>query len=253
MLQPMERFSDRVKDYDKARPSYPSEVIDLLRQVCGIDSESFVVDIGCGTGIFTQQLLNFGCLVVGVEPNESMLEAALTNLSLHTQFLGTMGTGESTGLADKCVDLITVAQAFHWLNPIEARVEFRRILKPTGWVCLVWNERKSVGTAFLEGYERVLKDFAPEYALVKHRNNADASILAWFENPGAQVYSFANNHLIDLDGLLGRAFSSSYVPASGTAERQAIEHELTSLFCATEKDGLVSFEYETKAFVGQLS
>ncbi|MEI7986160.1 MAG: class I SAM-dependent methyltransferase [Armatimonadota bacterium] len=253
MLPPTERFSDRVTDYVRARPSYPEQVIGLLEEKCGLDSDSFVADIGCGTGIFTQQLLNIGCLVVGIEPNEAMLQAAIDNLGDHEQFLAVNGSGESTGLADHCVDLITVAQAFHWLSPSEARQEFHRILKPKGWVALVWNERKSSGSQFLEGYEKVLKDFAPEYSQVKHRNNSEGDILAWFQNPDARVHVYENNQLIDLNGLLGRAFSSSYVPAAGTMGRELIEQELTNLFTRTSQNDLVSFEYETKVFIGQLT
>lgn len=252
MLPPTERFSDRVADYVRARPSYPNEVVALLQEECRIDSDSFVADIGCGTGIFTQQLLAIGCLVVGVEPNEPMLEAAIANLANHSQFLAVEASGESTGLADHCVDLVTVAQAFHWMDPSEARLEFMRILKPKGWVALIWNERVSSGSEFLEGYERVIRDFAPEYAFVKHRNQADDSILAWFENSEAEVHSFENNQLIDLNGLLGRAFSSSYVPAEGTDGRRKIENALTNLFASTQQGGLVSLEYETKVFLGQL-
>lgn len=253
MLPPTERFSDRVSDYVQARPSYPEDVIALLEEKCGLDSDSFVADIGCGTGIFTQQLLSIGCLVVGIEPNEPMLQAAIDNLCDHEQFLAVDGSGESTGLADHCVDLITVAQAFHWFNPSEALKEFHRILKPKGWVALIWNERKSSGSQFLEGYEKVLNDFAPEYSHVKHRNNSEDDILDWFQNSAARVYSFENNQMLDLDGLLGRAFSSSYVPAAGTMERGPIEQELKNLFRRTNQNGLVSFEYETKVFIGQLT
>ena len=253
MLPPTERFSDRVADYVQARPSYPTEVITLLVEKCGIDSNSFIADIGCGTGIFTQQLLSIGCLVVGVEPNVPMLKAAVANLGSHDQFLAVEASGEDTRLADKCVDLVTVAQAFHWLSPSQARQEFQRILKPKGWVALIWNERKSSGSQFLEGYEKVLKEFAPEYALVKHRNNSDDSTLAWFQNPEAELHSFENSHMIDQAGLLRRAFSSSYVPAEGTDSREVIAKELTKLFDSTHEEGLVSFDYETKVFLGQLN
>jgi ubiquinone/menaquinone biosynthesis C-methylase UbiE len=253
VLPPTERFSDRVADYVQARPSYPSEVITLLEEKCGVDSNSFIADIGCGTGIFTQQLLSIGCLVVGIEPNVPMLEAAIANLESHDQFLAVEASGEDTGLADRCVDLVTVAQAFHWLNPSEARQEFQRVLKPKGWVALIWNERKSSGSPFLEGYEKVLKDFAPEYALVKHRSNSEDSILAWFQNPEAEVHSFENRHMIDQAGLMRRAFSSSYVPAEGTPGREAIAKELMKLFDSTHHEGLISFAYETKVFLGQLN
>jgi SAM-dependent methyltransferase len=252
VISPTERFSDRVADYVRARPTYPGEVIELLIQECGIDADSFVADIGCGTGIFAQQLLSIGCLVVGVEPNEPMREAAVANLSSYSNFLATDASGEQTGLADKSVDLISVAQAFHWLDQAKAHEEFLRILKPRGWVALIWNERKMSGSGFLDGYERTLKECAPEYAFVRHRNNVDEEILAWFQNPAASVHIFENSQKIELDSLLSRAFSSSYVPADGTEGRNKVRQALTNLFNETQSNGLVSFEYETKVFLGQL-
>lgn len=252
MLPPTERFSDRVADYVRARPSYPPEVLELLISEYKINSESAIADVGCGTGIFAKQLLSIGCSVIGVEPNESMRNAAISLLGHERNFEVVTGTGEDTGLPSRCVDLVTAAQAFHWFDQEKAYQEFSRILHPGGLVCLLWNERKSSGSDFLDGYEAVLKEFAPEYAHVKHRNNADQGILDWYRNDDAKIYSFTNDQVIDLDGLLGRAFSSSYLPAAGTPERDEIEGELRDLFQRTNKDGSVLFEYETKVFIGPL-
>ncbi len=65
------RFTDRVDNYVKYRPTYPKEVIDTLRQQ-GINDGHLIADIGAGTGIFTKILLENGFKVVAVEPNDKM-------------------------------------------------------------------------------------------------------------------------------------------------------------------------------------
>jgi SAM-dependent methyltransferase len=252
MLSPTERFSDRVADYVKARPSYPVEVVDLLVRECELDAKSSVADVGCGTGIFTRQLLDIGCMVFGVEPNLSMRDAAIDLLGQHPLFTAIDGTGEATGLNDHSVDLITAAQAFHWFDKEKAHEEFRRVLRPGGYVCLLWNERRSTGTEFSLGYEEILQSYVPEYAKVRHRNNSDEDLLDWYSSSQRELYIFTNDQAIDLDTLLARAFSSSYFPARGTPQHPIVEQELCNLFARTQQGDMVRFEYETKVFLGQV-
>ena len=70
-----ERFSDRVDNYIRYRPGYPAEVLDLLRERCGLTPQARIADIGFGTGIFTRMLLENGNTVFGIEPNQEMREA----------------------------------------------------------------------------------------------------------------------------------------------------------------------------------
>jgi len=75
-MDPTARFSDRVALYQRYRPSYPTEVIDLLRRECALGPEMVAADIGSGTGIFTRLLLETGATVIAVEPNAEMRYAA---------------------------------------------------------------------------------------------------------------------------------------------------------------------------------
>lgn len=253
MRNPTERFSDRVDDYVKYRPTYPSEVIDLIAQVARLDSLSVVADIGCGTGIFSKLLLQTGAMIVGVEPNEPMLEAAKQLLDSEPRFRAVRATAEATSLEDHSYDAVTAAQAFHWFRRDEARAEFQRILKPQGWVFLVWNERLSDTSEFARGYEEILKDLATDYAMTRHRNTSDEELLAWFQNSSARIESFDHSQSLSLEGLLGRAYSSSYVPASGTPEREAITNRLTRLFDDCQVDEEIRWDYRTKVYLGQLT
>src|SRR5690606_11903763 len=155
-IGPTRRFFDRVKDYVKYRPDYPSAAIDYIKEIAELSAGSPVADIGSGTGIFAKRLLETGASVFGVEPNAAMRSAAEEFLRSEPNFTSIDGTAESTTLRDSSVDLVTAAQAFHWFDPKPTRAEFARILKPSGRIVLIWNERLTDATPFLVEFERFL-------------------------------------------------------------------------------------------------
>jgi ubiquinone/menaquinone biosynthesis C-methylase UbiE len=128
MKDSTERFSDRANEYAIYRPKYPPACIDFLCNQFHLNNDSVVADIGSGTGILSQLLLEKGCAVVGVEPNADMRRMAEHQITSE-KFISVNGTAESTHLRDGSVDLITVAQAFHWVDPFRAKKEFKRILR----------------------------------------------------------------------------------------------------------------------------
>ena len=122
-------------EYERARPGYPDEVPELLATTGALAPGRVVVDVGAGTGKLTRQLAGSGATLLAVEPLEAMREALVgTGLVV-------AGTGEALPLRSGSVDLITVAQAFHWFEPVPALAEVARVLRPGGWLALVWNER----------------------------------------------------------------------------------------------------------------
>src|SRR5262245_48050038 len=133
-----ERFSSRVENYIKYRPGYPAAALDLMQRKCGLSNDSIFADIGSGTGISTELLLQRGYAVYGVEPNPDMREAAERLLSGYPRFYSQNGTAEATNLPNSSIDCIVAAQAFHWFTREPAHTEWQRILKPGGWVVLIW-------------------------------------------------------------------------------------------------------------------
>src|ERR1700733_5090047 len=135
------RFSDRVEKYVLYRPGYPPEVLRTLQTECGLMPNHAIADIASGTGIWTRMLLENGNSVFGVEPNAEMREAGERLLAAFPNFTSVAGTAEASELADHSVDFVTAAQAAHWFDRARARCEFGRVLKPGGWLVLLWNER----------------------------------------------------------------------------------------------------------------
>lgn len=247
-----ERFSDRVEDYVKYRPGYPAEALDLLSRECGLTADATVADLGAGTGIFSQLLVQRGARVYAVEPNPDMRAAAERLLGGAPRFASIAASGEATGLPSNSVDLITVAQAFHWFDRDKARAEFSRILTPGGWVALIWNEREVDTTPFLQAYEQLLKDYAPEYGIVDHRNITPDDVTAFFRPGHVKLATFPYRQDFDFDGLQGRLLSSSYAPTEAHPNHAPMIRQLRAIFERYQNGGQVTWHYQTRVFYGQL-
>jgi SAM-dependent methyltransferase len=253
MLDSTERFSSRVENYVKYRPGYPKAILALLRRDCGLTPGSVIADIGSGTGLSAKLFLANGNRVYGVEPNPEMREAAEQLLAKYPRFTSVAATAEATTLPDASADFLVAGQAFHWFDRAQARTEFARVLKPEGWVTLMWNERHVADTLFLRNYERILKTYCPEYAEVDHRR-IDAHVLhKFFGRLGFRFAHFDNAQQFDFDGVCGRLLSSSYAPEPGRPNYEPMLADLRRVFDAYESGGHVSVTYDTNVYYGHLT
>jgi SAM-dependent methyltransferase len=131
-------FADNAAGYEAARPSYPAAAVAHIVGHGHIGPGRRVLDLAAGTGKLTRLLAPTGADVVAVEPIAAMrdrLVALLPGVEVHD------GTAEDLPLADRSVDAVTVAQAFHWFDPALALAEVRRVLRSGGHLFLVWNTR----------------------------------------------------------------------------------------------------------------
>jgi SAM-dependent methyltransferase len=251
-LHSTERFSDRVADYVRYRPDYPAAMLDWLRREHGVTPDWQVADVGAGTGISSKLFLDAGHAVTAVEPNAAMREAAVEWLGGNPRFRAVDGRADATGLLDASVDLATVAQAFHWFDPASTRREFSRILRPGRLAAIFWNSRRLVGTPFLEGYEALLQRYGTDYASVAERYADDDSMRTWFGAGWRGTARFEHRQSLDFDGLRGRLMSSSYAPRAGHPQHEPMLAALRELFDRCQRDGRISFDYDTRIIVGTL-
>ena len=248
---PTGRFSERVDDYRRHRPSYPVEAVEaVLRHLPELP---VIADLGSGTGIFTALLLERGCRVYAVEPNEAMRLAAEVELQEQPGFTSIAAPAEATTLPDACVDAVTIAQAFHWFERDRARLECKRILKPDGHAFILFNERQEDTTAFLREYETLLHQYGTDYAQVDHRRVDAGMLQEFFGHTDYEALSFPYQQVLDWEGLAGRVRSSSYVPGEGQPGYSAMLAALRELFDAHQGDNTVTIHYDTRLFAGPLA
>jgi len=248
-----QRFSNRVADYVRYRPSYPSALVDLLRDECGLRPDHVIADLGSGTGILSKMFLENGNRVFGVEPNDEMRHAGEEYLSAGKNFSSIAGSAEATTLPDASADFVTVAQAFHWFEPAAARTEFQRILRREGFVVIVWNDRLFDTTPFLREYEALLHRFGNDYAQVSESYPRRAQIQGFFAPNVFSHKSFPNFQEFDFDGVRGRLRGSSYVPSPDQPAFAPMMVELERIFNAHQHGGQVRMDYTTHVYFGRLA
>lgn len=251
MRDATQRFSTRVENYVRYRPSYPPGIIDFLAGVCGLTSTSIIADVGSGTGLLAELFLKNGNPLFGVEPNAEMRAAGERLLEPYANFTSVDGAAEATTLPAESVDIITAGQAFHWFDRQRSQAEFARILRPGGWVVLIWNERRVNSTPFLQAYEQLLRAYSPEYETLNHREVDLAALADFFGRGGFRRHSFENQQVFDYEGVRGRLLSSSYTPEATDPGYDAMLEALWKAFEMHQLEGKVIFEYETHIYYGQ--
>lgn len=252
-LNSKKRFSSRVDNYKKFRPSYPEGIISFLEAEKILYKNSIIADIGSGTGILSELFLKNGNSVYGIEPNFNMRSAAERMLNKYSTFISIDGSAESTTMKDNSVDMITVGQAFHWFDQKKARKEFLRILKPVGFVVIIWNNRKRSGSTFLEAYEDLLLSYGTDYRKISNIQIDFKDFYRVGKNSEGYKREVVDNYqYLDYPGLKGRLLSSSYTPLDDHPNYNNMITELKKIFNENNQNGEVKFEYETEVYYGRL-
>ncbi|QNL48263.1 class I SAM-dependent methyltransferase [Olivibacter sp. SDN3] len=243
------RFSNRVDDYVKYRPSYPPTIISLLQEKYQLKNNSRIADIGSGTGISSALFLDAGYEVIGVEPNKEMRDRSVELLANYTKFEVKDGTAENTELEAHSIDVIVAGQAFHWFDRLKTKKEFQRILAASGKVILLWNERLTQ-TPFEKDYDELIVKHGIDYVSVDHRNIDEQKIQTFFEPGACAIEVLANWQIFDFEGLKGRLLSSSYMPSHHEAGYEEMVGDLRLLFDRYQQNGEIRINYETKLYIG---
>jgi SAM-dependent methyltransferase len=242
------RFTGRSLEYARHRPQYPDELFRYLLDNAVIWKGCTVADVGSGTGIFTKGLLSVHAVVFAVEPNQEMRECADATLGSIPGYHSVEGRSEATSLSTASVDAVTVAQAFHWFDIGPTRAEFSRILRPKGQVCIVYNEREIVDD-FSREFEDLMRNHSDLDKWTRERSRDPSD---FFGAEGCRKASFPNQQNLDLEGLIGRVFSASYMPKIGDEEYEGALRRVNEIFHRYQRDGRVRLPYRTKVYHGPL-
>lgn len=188
-----DRFNGKANVYWKYRPSYPKEYIDYLVKENNLNKDSLIFDVGAGTGILTEILAKRGLSVTAVEPNLDMAVFIkdLTKKYTNLKFINSLA--EDINYSKRDVDLITVAQAFHWFNADKFKCQCKNILKDSGRVVLLWNVRDESDGIIKESFDiskRLCKKFQGFSGGIG--DNID-NIKSFFKNGKYAYTEFENN------------------------------------------------------------
>jgi len=246
-----EKFSNKVDNYKKYRPGYPTEFIDYIVNEVGL-LDSIVADVGAGTGKLTKLLAPHVKKIYAVEPNDNMRSACVEYCSMFDNFIAVDGSAEQTNLPEKSVHFITVAQAFHWFERDKTKLEFQRILKAKGKVILVWNSRVADDPFIKENYE-LFKRVCPEFKGFSAGMGTDPDEYAdFFKNGNCDYRVFDNDMQLTLDEYIGRHLSASYAPDENDENYTEFVDRLNRLFDKYNVNGKVFMPVKTHSYVGEM-
>ena len=241
-LDPTKRFADRVAEYVRYRPSYPAAIIDAVLEDLGDAANLNAADVGAGTGISARLLADRGVRVQAIEPNLAMREGA----QAHPKVQWRDGTAERTGLDSGSVDLVLCAQAFHWFRKAEALAELGRVLRAGGRLAVMWNLGSPDDPAVRAYYDVVFNASKEARRIGREREYVDPfeGQMRWIRERVVRA-DFEESY--DLEGLIGRAMSASYVPKEGEESRR-VRERLGEVFASHQRAGRISMTYRTTLY-----
>lgn len=243
------KFTGKASVYSESRPSYPKVLFDYLVNIEKINKDSIIADIGSGTGKFSESLLNLGFKVFAVEPNKDMRTKAENLLSFNSSFISINGTDSNTTLEDNSIDYITVAQAFHWFNPVAFREECQRILEENGKAILVWNNRVPESEIVIKNSE-ICKRFCKNFIGFSGWLDKISDTISKFYNNKYELIKFENNLKYDEDKFIKRMLSASYSLTSDDENYLEYINALKDLFKNYSINGILSIPNETIMYIG---
>ncbi|APC14355.1 hypothetical protein BLL42_00850 [Pseudomonas frederiksbergensis] len=244
-------YVNKSEIYDSARPSYPQEAVDFIKSQLDMSLALPVLDVGSGTGILTRQLATTGMPVIGVEPDAQMLVKAKRHEGQQSAIYH-QGSAEHLNVRDRSVAALICGQSFHWFEPNNTRLEFKRVLATDNPVFLVWNIRSPDCDGFHVAYERLLSGAFDRYAETLQIDDAlEDKIRQFFSGP-FQERTFHNCQRLSASGLLERTMSCSYASQPGTPEYVAASNALNTLHWEHQQNGEVTLNYRTRVVYGRI-
>ncbi|GAA1653770.1 class I SAM-dependent methyltransferase [Actinoplanes couchii] len=203
-------FGSVAGTYHRGRPTYPLSAVEWVVP----RHARRVLDLGAGTGKFTELLTTAGLSVVAVEPSAEMR----AEITVTAEILA--GTGEQIPLPDGDVDAVVCAQAWHWVDPALAVPEVARVLRPGGTLNLVWNIRDHE-----EPWVALLDDVLHRHT----RQEIDTTPEVGAPFGPAERTEIRWRHTLTRAALLDMVASRSYVIVLAPHERAELLGDVTEL------------------------
>jgi SAM-dependent methyltransferase len=232
-------FARAAEAYRIGRPGYPPDALALIAERLDLRPGRTVLDLAAGTGALTRPLAETGADVIAVEPVGAM------RAELPDGVRALDGTAEAIPLEDGSVDAVTVGQAFHWFDGGPALREIHRVLRPGSPLAIVWN-RRVPDAAVNRAIEALLEPYRGNTPT--HRGDAWRRAFEGTDLFGPlEEQVFANEQVLDEDGLAARICSISFIACLPEIHRARLLVRVRDL----SRGGEVVIPYRTEVFVGR--
>jgi SAM-dependent methyltransferase len=241
-------YLNAAEAYSKGRPGYPPALDKWLKNVIHIGHDTRVLDLGAGTGKFTQHLLDLEARVVAVEPVQAMLDRFKARYPAVPAYLAA-AEALPTELLDNSIDVVVCAHSFHWFANKSAMEQIHRVLKPGGRLVLLWNLRDTQEPWVAE-VAAIVSEVAgdnPRYYSQQWREMFPFGKFApLHEHHFAQLHKGSAE-----DVIINRVKSISFIATRPQEEQQAIlarVNQVIARYPQLKDQAEIAVPYDTAAF-----
>ncbi|NHB58035.1 class I SAM-dependent methyltransferase [Acinetobacter sp. 194] len=241
-------FSSAAALYQRVRPNYPADIVHWLREDLKITPQSYVVDLGAGTGKFLDYLTQTTAHVIAVEPIAEMLEQLkIVHPDVQTQ----QASSEDIELNSNSVDAIVCAQSFHWFANLKSLTEIHRILKTQGRLGLVWNQRDET-VDWVKALADLLAKYeadTPRFHSYQWQNVFKQQNL--FEFQAEKVFVQYQTGTVE-DVVSNRLLSTSFIAAMPPEQQQHMKLQFEQIvyqYTGKTAQDTIDFPYVTHAYL----
>ena len=201
--RPGEVFDEFAEEYDARRSGYPRELVEQAVELARLEPGSRVVEVGCGTGKLTQELVACGLDVDAIDPGANMIDVARRRVGRPEQVRFHLGRFEDVALPDGPFDAVFSATAFHWVDPSLGWQRAASLLRPGGTMALIdavsvrGEDDGPASAELVATFNRLVPGNAAarpaDRDIATIRNGADArrgnasELWAWLAHPGRET------------------------------------------------------------------
>lgn len=252
MSDATQRFTGRARDYNQYRERYdPDIVLPRLRTWCGVTPAWIVADVGAGTGMLADVFLSNGNRVLAVEPNPDMREACAMLHTNDARLEVIDGTAEESSLPGQSIDLVCMGRSFHWFDVAHAIEEFRRILRPGGWIASIVCGRAGEGSEANLEVEALVRSFttnqaAPDEARAKYARLPEFLVRDYHHE------EIEGSMQMTEQALFGLLRSASHAPLPKDPRFAGLERGTHEVFTRHAVDGCITLVTRYQIDVGRL-
>ena len=241
-------FMNKQDYYNKYRPNYDKEIINILKEKYGLNSESVIADYGAGTGKFTDLIIPYINKLYFVEPNKDMINFAIENIK-YSKIIFLNEKAEETSIPKELVDFAFAVHSFHYFEKDKFKIELEKTLKNDGYFCIIWYDYLDKNNPLQVEWKELMyqkKGFSDN-------RNKKSDRIDIYKNSLYEEHNFVIKKDFTFEELLGLGLSVSSTPLLAQTEEYAMfENKVKDIFNKYQKNNKVEFNLKCNMQIGKI-